>query len=139
MLPAALEIPAVREERLEHKIANLDRACRALERSVATPVMEPRDLSGIIKDFELAYEIAWRALRARLEHDGHPVTTARAAFARAYQLDLLDDEATWLEMIEDRNRSVHVYNEDDARTLAERVAAHHLRALRALLTRLREP
>lgn len=39
---------------------NLRRAVAALEASVREPVVSPRDLSGIVKNFEIAYELGWK-------------------------------------------------------------------------------
>lgn len=50
---------------------NFKRALQNLKRSIATPVLEPRDLSGIIKDFEMTYELSWKVLKKRLRNDGH--------------------------------------------------------------------
>ena len=36
---------------------NLERALKSLKDSVSAPIREKRDLSGIIKDFELVYEL----------------------------------------------------------------------------------
>ena len=59
------------DPRSGQKALNFSKALRALERSVASPVTEPRDLSGIVKDFEIAYELSWKSLKAYLENQGH--------------------------------------------------------------------
>ena len=50
------------DERTRKAVDSFRRALAALERSVGTPVTEPRDLSGIVKDFELLYELSWKTL-----------------------------------------------------------------------------
>ena len=45
---------------------NFKKALANLERSLASPISEPRDLSGILKDFEMSYELSWKVLKKRL-------------------------------------------------------------------------
>jgi nucleotidyltransferase substrate binding protein (TIGR01987 family) len=124
------------DERTRRAVDSLRRAVCALERSATTPIAEPRDLSGIVKDFELAYELSWKALKKALEAAGHAPGTARDAFQVAYETRLLDDDAGWIEMIADRNRTVHTYNESFARAPAARVRDRYLPLLAELVRRL---
>jgi nucleotidyltransferase substrate binding protein (TIGR01987 family) len=123
-------------ERTRRAIDSYRQALTALERSVTTPVTEPRDLSGIVKDFEILYELSWRTLKKVLEDAGHTTTTARQVYEVAFQTSLIDDETGWIEMIDDRNRTVHTYNEAFARELAGRIRDRYLPLLRGLGARL---
>ncbi len=123
-------------------LANFGRALENLGRSLAAPISEPRDLSGILKDFEMAYELSWKSLKSFLLAQGHETQGARDVFAKAYQLGYLDEESPWLEMIESRNQTAHVYDEAEARRICESVRARFfpaLERLRALLTRPAPP
>src|SRR5262249_41103683 len=116
----------------ERALENFTRAMAALQRSVSTPIAEPRDLSGIIKDFEIAYELGWKCLKRALGTHGIESGSARETFERAYQSGWIDEEEVWLAMISDRNQTVHTYNEKFARALVERVNGYHA-ALEQLL------
>ena len=120
------------DSRWQHKKANFDRALSALVQSLVSPVTEARDVSGIVKDFEIVYELSWKCLKAVLEKQGHESGTARDVFARAYQLRLLDDEAAWLEMIEDRNLAVHTDDEKLAQALCDRIRSRYVTAFQQL-------
>ena len=113
-------------------LQNLRKALSALETAVATPITEQRDLSGIVKDFEIVYELSWKALKKYLEVHGHEVKTAKHAFSIAYQLGLIEQEEVWLEMINDRNLTVHTYNENFALELSERIRLNYLQAFQRL-------
>jgi nucleotidyltransferase substrate binding protein (TIGR01987 family) len=114
------------------KSENFSKALRALERSVQTPVTEPRDLSGIIKDFEITYELSWKYLKAFLQEQGHETGSAKNVFSKAYTLSYLNDEAVWLEMIEDRNLTVHTCDENLAKTLTDRIGSSYVPAFQSL-------
>lgn len=123
-------------ERTRRAVENYRRALVALDRSVAAPVTEPRDLSGIVKDFELLYELSWKTLKKVLEDAGHSPGTAREVYQTAYQTGFIEDDAGWVEMIEDRNRTVHTYNEGFARELAGRIGNRYLPLFEALRDKL---
>jgi nucleotidyltransferase substrate binding protein (TIGR01987 family) len=120
------------DHRFKQKSNNFAKALRALEKAVELPISEPRDLSGIIKDFEIVYELSWVSLKIYLEGQGHSTGSARDAFAKAYQIKQIDDEAIWLEMIRDRNLTVHTYNEELARELVGHIRDRYLPALQKL-------
>ena len=68
---------------------------------------------GLIKGFELAYELAWKVLKDYLEWDGRSeITGSRSAFRMAIQVGLLDRGELWMEMIESRNLTSHTYDPD---------------------------
>lgn len=104
---------------------NFIRAFQNLKRSLATPVQEPRDLSGIIKDFEMSYELSWKVLKKILKEAGHETLGAKDVFTKAYRLGYLDREDVWLKMIEDRNQTSHVYDESEARKIVARIKAEY--------------
>ena len=107
---------------------NFKRALKNLERSLAAPITEPRDQSGIIKDFEMTYELSWKVMKKTLQEQGHQSLGAKDVFTKAYQLGFLDDEKLWLNMIEDRNRSSHVYDESSAMDIISRIRSDYLDA-----------
>lgn len=78
----------------------------------------PMDTNDFVVDatlhrFELCYELCWKTLQCTLEHEGHTdARTARETFAKAYQLHWIDNEALWIEMIDDRALVVGDYEEE---------------------------
>ena len=113
-------------------LVNFRRALKNLERSLATPVSEPRDLSGIIKDFEMTYELSWKVLKKILRAAGHETLGAKDVYSKAFQLGYLPQEQPWLGMIEDRNQAAHVYDEKQASEIVNRVRSNYLDAFQAL-------
>jgi nucleotidyltransferase substrate binding protein (TIGR01987 family) len=124
-------------ERFQKSLDNLGKALMALRRSIEAPVTEPRDLSGIIKDFEIVYELSWKTLQKFLEDQGHSSGTAREAIKVAYQRGVTSDEETWLEILNDRNLTVHTYNEKLAADMVERIKDRYVVVFSRLYDRLR--
>jgi nucleotidyltransferase substrate binding protein (TIGR01987 family) len=68
-------------------------------------------LDLIVKRFEFTYEMSWKALKRYLEFLGFEVKNPRQTFKEGYAQQILDDESIWLDMIEQRNLSSHIYDE----------------------------
>lgn len=89
------------------------------------------------KRFEFTYEMAWKTLKRVLDYMGIDARAPRPVFKEAYAQGLLADEKVWLDMIEMRNLSSHVYDEHEiSRILTE--LDRYLVAFDALLLRLQQ-
>lgn len=94
-------------------------------------------LDVAVKRFEFTYEMAWKALKRFLDYLGIDARAPRPVFKEAYAQGLLFDEQVWLDMIEMRNLSSHVYDEQEvSRILSE--LERYLAAFDSLLKQLRQ-
>ncbi len=80
-------------------------------------------LDVAVKRFEFTFEMAWKAIRRYLDFVGITCKSPRACFKEAYVQGLLKEEEVWLEMIEFRNLSPHIYNEQEIEELLNYVSA----------------
>ncbi len=80
-------------------------------------------LDVAVKRFEFTFEMAWKAIRRYLDFSGIICKSPRACFKEAYTQGLIGEEAVWLEMIEFRNLSTHIYNEQEIQELLDYVAS----------------
>ena len=85
----------------------LDRFGEAL----AHPDPDEIVMDGTIQRFEFTFELFWKTLRRFLQREGIDTTSPKNTLRHAYRRGLLDQEQLWLDMLEDRNRSSHVYND----------------------------
>lgn len=72
--------------------------------------------TGVIGQFNLTFELAWKALQAVLRiHGAESAGTGspREILQLGYKLGFLNDSAAWLLMLKKRNTSVHIYDEDE--------------------------
>jgi len=68
-------------------------------------------LDLLVKRFEFTYEMAWKALKRYLDFVGIDAKNPRAVFKEAYAQQIINNENIWLDMIEQRNLSSHIYDE----------------------------
>lgn len=68
-------------------------------------------LDILVKRFEFTYEMAWKSIKRFLIFLGVEAKNPRAVFKEAYAQGIISDENIWLDMIEQRNLSSHIYDE----------------------------
>ncbi|MBI4561687.1 MAG: nucleotidyltransferase substrate binding protein [Candidatus Rokubacteria bacterium] len=107
-------------ERLKERLAIARRALQTLEEvlAIARPSRIERDAA--IQRFEYTFEACWRAAQRYLAvAEGLSVGSPKACVRALREVGLLSDEQAviGLEMVDDRNLTVHTYND----TVAERI------------------
>lgn len=71
--------------------------------------------TGVIWQFNLTFELAWKALQAVMRvhgADGADTGSPREILQLGYKLRFVNDSAVWLLMLKMRNTAVHMYDED---------------------------
>ena len=97
--------------------------------------------TGIIWQFNLTLELAWKALQEILKLHGAAgaeTGSPREILQLGYKLGFLNDSVVWLLMLKKRNVSVHIYNEEDIDEMILLVRDSFIRAFSALEKTLRE-
>lgn len=72
--------------------------------------------TGIIGQFNLSFELAWKALQAVLRvhgAEGADTGSPREILQLGYKFGFIDDASVWLLMLKKRNLSVHIYNAEE--------------------------
>jgi len=67
---------------------------------------------GLIQRFEFTHELVWNVLKDYFSFQGATqITGSRDATREAFSNGLIVDGDGWMNMIRDRNRSSHIYNQ----------------------------
>ncbi len=97
-------------ERFNERKQELITAVQRLEEACAQPFTSfIRD--SVIQRFEFSWELAWKALRLKLEMEGILVNTPRETWQEALQAGLIEDGNAWSEAQKKRNLTSHTYDE----------------------------
>ena len=97
--------------------------------------------SPIVRDaclqrFEFSYELLWKTLKIFLEEiHGVRAVSPRQVFKEAFALSIIDEELTFVEMIESRNTLSHTYNEEQAMKIYVK-CADYLKVMNSVLAQL---
>lgn len=116
------------EIRWKQRFANYEKAFRQLENAVKEYGKEAPDIvkEGIIQRFEFTHELAWKVMKDYLEYEGYQnINGSRSATRTAFKIGLIGDGQTWMDMIESRNRTVHVYDEKILNTEFLKIEDHY--------------
>lgn len=125
--------------RAEEKTDKLREAIRRLEETL-TEYRSNHSTSirdGAIKRFEFCAELAWKAAREYLIDQGYTeINSPKSVMKQAYADGLISDENAWLTLLNDRNLTSHLYNEQTAIDVFERIQLSHLRLFHELSAKL---
>ena len=91
---------------------------------------------GVIQRFEFTFELLWKALKIYLEHQGIIVKTPRDSFVEAFRIDLFDDEKIFLDMLEDRNSTSHIYDKETSKKIFNRIKKNYSSEITKLIEQL---
>lgn len=77
-----------------------------------------------IQRFEFTVELAWKSIQKFLAGEKIVCQSPRSCLQEAFQFGLLDDDEKWLAMMDDRNLTVHTYNEELAEEIYGRLSGY---------------
>ncbi len=113
-------------------------ALSALESALMRPTLSDLERDGAIQRFEFTWEAVLRAAQTYLfEYEKISVASPKNIIRALLQAGLLDEQEAHnlLTMADDRNLTVHTYNEKFAQALFARLP-NHLRLLQHLFTEI---
>ncbi|MDD2402880.1 MAG: nucleotidyltransferase substrate binding protein [Clostridia bacterium] len=117
--------------KLKAKISNFRNALRRLKE--ATLELEKSNASDVVRDgvirrFEFTYELAWKMTKEYLEDLGITDNNSpKAVIKEAFAQKLIFNEEIWLLMLKDRNMTTHVYKEEMAQEIADRIKKSYVK------------
>lgn len=70
---------------------------------------------GFIQRFEYTFELAWNVMKDYALYQGNTdISGSRDAIRFAFSTQLIDNGEIWMEMIQSRIKTTHIYNEETA-------------------------
>lgn len=113
--------------RWQQRFANYQKALAQLQKFIAKGELNELEIQGLIQCFEYTHELAWNVMKDYLTEQGvQNLFGSKNASKEAFRLGLIHDSTYWAEMIEDRNKSVHTYNEATAKHIMQNITKHYV-------------
>jgi nucleotidyltransferase substrate binding protein (TIGR01987 family) len=127
------------KERIFEKLSDYKRATARLNEATKIQIENDIVYDGVIQRFEFTFELSWKLMKLFLEYNGitemkSPRTTIREAFAYG----LIEDGEQWIDMMVDRNKTSHLYDEEEAKIIYEKVIRIYCPLLSNLCEKLEE-
>lgn len=110
-------------------------ALRTLEEGVRIAKSD-LERDGVIQRFEYAFELLWKTLKLYLNYEGIECFSPRSCIKEAFRRGLIEDVELLLEMLEDRNRTSHIYEEKIAEEIFEKIRDIYLPFLKVTIQKL---
>lgn len=106
-------------ERINDFVNALSRLQEALEKDISDDII----IDGIIQRFEFTFEQSWKAMKLYLEDQGilDEAVSPRSAIRAAFKYKMIPDGDVWIQMMLDRNRTSHMYDETIAKNIVKRI------------------
>lgn len=117
--------------------------CLTILRNADFKLADNNDIyrTGVIGQFNLTFELAWKALQEILRlhgAEGADTGLPREILQLGYKLGFVNDSAVWLLMLKKSNTSVHIYNEQEVDEMILLIRDSFIPAFGALEKTLRE-
>lgn len=113
------------DNRFNEKLKDLEKAIKRLAEAINDSEQNPQISTlkdGVIQRFEFTYELCWKLMKYFLEQEGiEEAKSPRSTFREAFQYGLIEDGKAWIDMLKDRNLTSHVYDEDVADEIYEKI------------------
>ena len=103
----------------------VSRLREALDDYKKYPLDSVRD--GTIQRFEFCTELAWKTMREYLLDQGYTnINSPKEVIKQAFAFGMIKDNKEWVDLLNDRNLTSHVYDEVTAKEIFERIENRHL-------------
>ena len=125
------------KERLYEKLNDYKRATSRLNE--ATKIQLEADIvyDGVIQRFEFTFELSWKLMKMFLEFMGiADIKSPRTTIKEAFTYGLIEDGEQWIDMMVDRNKTSHLYDEEEAKLIYEKVKNKYSHLLSDLYDKL---
>lgn len=93
--------------------------------------------TGVVKLFELCYELSWKILKRLLAFKGLEVNNPRDTYREAAMQGWIDEPKIWFDFIKKRNETVHQYGQELVENIYEILPKFKIE-LEKLLTKIEE-
>ncbi|PIU36843.1 nucleotidyltransferase [Candidatus Roizmanbacteria bacterium CG06_land_8_20_14_3_00_34_14] len=100
--------------KIQSQYEDLNKALGRLKEAVALPADSTINQDATIQRFEFTFELAWKLIQSIEKENSINVYGVKTVIREATKLNLIDEPNKWFEFLENRNLSVHTYEEEIA-------------------------
>ena len=123
------------KEELEYSLTKLRKASLKLKQGTLK-AKDELERDGVIQRFEFTFELLWKTLKLFLRAKGMEARTPKDCFKEAFRVGWLKEEEIFAHMLEDRNKSSHVYDEAESKEIFGRIKDQYIECLEKALMEL---
>ena len=117
------------------KLDNYKKALKTLDDAMVRLPANSLERDGIIKRFGYSLEVSWNSAKKVLEYHEYKADTPRNIFRELARIGWINNPEEWIEFLEARNKTSHLYHEKVALELFQ-IIPKFLKATHQLLETL---
>lgn len=107
--------------RWKQRFDNLERAYQIFWRILDIESPNEAEKMGLVQAFEIVFELSWKTTKDYLFAQGFEEKSPRGVLKQAFQSEIIMDGHTWIEALENRNETVHTYDDEMAEKIDKKI------------------
>ncbi len=107
--------------RWKQRFQHYEKAYKLLERTLKIENLSEAERGGLIQFYEMTFELAWKLMKDYLENEGYNIRSPRDTIKQALQAEVIENGYVWIDALEDRNLTLHTYDEEIANEVAGKI------------------
>ena len=124
------------EEKYTKLVQAVQRLQEALDDYQTNQLDSIRD--GVIQRFEFCTELTWKTMREYLLDQGYTeINSPKSAMRKAFADGIIGDGQLWIDLLNDRNATSHIYDEETAEQIFHRINTEYYKMFTALTEKLK--
>lgn len=121
-------------DRVRDRFKDFQNAFNRLTEAVKLDEKNDIVVDAVIQRFEFTFELGWKLMKSYLEYEGvEDAQTPRSTIRAAFKYNLIENGDEWIDMMVDRNKTSHIYDETLALDIYDRIKSHHSTLLEKLI------
>ena len=121
------------KQRFQNYESSLRELLDALEKNDYTNL----ERAGLIRLFEISFELAWKTLKDMLLYEGYDVNSPKSAIKQAFANGIITEGELWIKALDGRNLFSHTYSNDLAEEAVKLIKETYSPLLFALETEMK--
>jgi len=115
-------------KRLDERVKDFVNALARLEEALKKDITDDIIIDGIIQRFEFTFEQSWKVMKLYLEEQGiiDEALSPRSTIKVAFKHKIIVNGEIWIEMMLDRNRTSHMYDETMAKNIVKQIEKSYI-------------
>lgn len=124
--------------RWKQRFMNYEKALNVLRNFTTVEKLNVREEQGLIKSFEYTYELGWNVMKDFLiEKGNNEIFGSKDAIRQAFKMGIIKDGDAWMDMVNDRNRTVHTYDYENAEIVVNNILTKHIAAFEIFYSKMK--
>jgi nucleotidyltransferase substrate binding protein (TIGR01987 family) len=124
--------------RWKQRFMNYEKALIVLRNFTSVEKLNIREEQGLIKSFEYTYELGWNVMKDfLLEKGNNEIYGSKDSIRQAFKMGIIDNGEAWMDMVNDRNRTVHTYDHENAEIVVNNILKNHISAFENFYSKMK--